>query len=137
MIKGGASASPFFCVDITYSLVYILIMKKYEKDFAEYNALMKRLGSKPKTMNEYIKYREGKTRPNRRGKTVKSPLQVQTYKRPSPEVPSGDGIGVNIPKKQEMQYTGDKLVGIGTMHKSNMIPIFKGEDAEDLARMRR
>ena len=34
-------------------------------------------------------------------------------------------------------YTGTKLIGIATMHKSNMVPIFKIEDAEDIARMRR
>jgi hypothetical protein len=34
-------------------------------------------------------------------------------------------------------YTGDRLIGIATMHKSNMVPVFKKEDAEDIARMRR
>lgn len=34
-------------------------------------------------------------------------------------------------------YTGDKLIGIATMHKSNMVPVFKMEDAQDIARMRR
>lgn len=34
-------------------------------------------------------------------------------------------------------YTGTKLLGIATMHKSNMVPVFKMEDAEDIARMRR
>lgn len=40
-------------------------------------------------------------------------------------------------KPEEKLYTGDKLLGIATMHKSNMVPIFKAEDAEDIARMRR
>jgi len=34
-------------------------------------------------------------------------------------------------------YTGDKMIGIGQLHKSNAIPIFKKSDAEDLAKMRR
>ena len=34
-------------------------------------------------------------------------------------------------------YTGNKLIGIATMHKSNMVPVFRMEDAEDIARMRR
>ena len=34
-------------------------------------------------------------------------------------------------------YTGTKLIGIATMHKSNMVPVFKMEDAQDIARMRR
>jgi hypothetical protein len=40
-------------------------------------------------------------------------------------------------KPEEKIYTGDNLLGIATMHKSNMVPIFKAEDAEDIARMRR
>ena len=30
-----------------------------------------------------------------------------------------------------------QLVGIGTLHKSNAIPIFSDEDAKDLSKMRR
>lgn len=35
------------------------------------------------------------------------------------------------------QYTGTKIKGIGTMHKSNAVPIFSDEEAQDIARMRR
>lgn len=42
------------------------------------------------------------------------------------------------PKKEPMQYSGErKLLGIATMHKSNMVPVFSTEDAEALAEMRR
>ena len=34
-------------------------------------------------------------------------------------------------------YTGSEMIGIGQLHKSNAIPIFKKSDAEDLAKMRR
>lgn len=48
-------------------------------------------------------------------------------------------------KKTPMQYTGErKLVGIATMHKSNLVPVFADEDdktgqkqATELAQMRR
>ena len=39
--------------------------------------------------------------------------------------------------KQTPQYTGDKIVGIGTMHKSNAVPIFSDEEAIDISKMRR
>lgn len=42
---------------------------------------------------------------------------------------------VNV--KQIPQYTGDKIIGIGTMHKSNAVPIFTDEQAKDISRMRR
>ena len=39
--------------------------------------------------------------------------------------------------RRVQQYTGDQIVGIGTMHKSNAVPVFSNEEAEDLAKMRR
>ena len=39
--------------------------------------------------------------------------------------------------KQTPQYTGDKIVGIGTMHKSNAVPIFSDQEAKDISTMRR
>lgn len=39
--------------------------------------------------------------------------------------------------KKPMQYTGDKIVGIGTMHKSNAVPIFSDQEAKDISSMRR
>lgn len=46
--------------------------------------------------------------------------------------PGGDAA-----KKDSPVYTGDKMLGIGQLHKSNAVPVFKQEDAIDLARMRR
>jgi hypothetical protein len=34
-------------------------------------------------------------------------------------------------------YTGDKILGIATMHKSNAVPVFSDEQAKDISRMRR
>ena len=34
-------------------------------------------------------------------------------------------------------YTGNKILGIGTMHKSNAVPIFSDEEAVNIATMRR
>ena len=58
------------------------------------------------------------------------------------EYPSyvGTNTGDITPRREPMQYTGErKLLGIATMHKSNMVPIFadKKEDAKDIASMRR
>lgn len=40
-------------------------------------------------------------------------------------------------KKQANVYTGTNIIGIGTLHKSNAVPIFSEEHAVDLATMRR
>ena len=39
--------------------------------------------------------------------------------------------------KPNPQYTGTKIIGIGTMHKSNAVPIFTDEQAKDISTMRR
>lgn len=51
-----------------------------------------------------------------------------------PSVDSGYGIAV---KKESPKYTGDSMIGIGQLHKSNAVPIFKAEDAIEISRMRR
>jgi hypothetical protein len=34
-------------------------------------------------------------------------------------------------------YTGDKMIGIATLHKSNAVPVFNNMDAVDISNMRR
>ena len=54
--------------------------------------------------------------------------------------PLGNKIAGHGPRKQSMVYSGERqLLGIATMHKSNMVPVFadKKEDAKDIAAMRR
>ena len=40
-------------------------------------------------------------------------------------------------KKKQQTYTGTKMIGIGTLHKSNAVPVFSEEDAVEISRMRR
>lgn len=47
---------------------------------------------------------------------------------------TGEGIASSRPTQQ---YTGTKMKGIGTMHKSNSVPIFSDEEAVAIATMRR
>jgi len=46
------------------------------------------------------------------------------------------GLG-NATLKPAKQYTGTKVKGIATMHKSNAVPVFSDEEAVDISRMRR
>lgn len=48
--------------------------------------------------------------------------------------PSG---GVATKPIQGKVYTGTAMVGIGTLHKSNAVPIFSDQEAKDQAAMRR
>jgi len=49
-------------------------------------------------------------------------------------LPFSGGVCTKAPNKV---YTGTKIKGIGTMHKSNAVPIFSDEEAQDIAKMRR
>lgn len=51
-----------------------------------------------------------------------------------PSFDSGEGVAS---KKDPLMYTGTRLKGIATMHKSNMVPVFSDDEAVDLAKMRR
>ena len=53
---------------------------------------------------------------------------------------TSDRIDGHAPQKERKVYSGERqLLGIATMHKSNMVPVFadKKEDAKDIAEMRR
>lgn len=127
-----------FLLDFNGFFRYIVKMKKQLiKDFNEYNSLMKRVGCNQKTLEEYMAYRSGKMGRTYRKKALKSPTEATSLRRESPKIPSGDTYDTFAAPKREMKYTGDKLIGIATMHKSNAVPVFRKEDAEDIARMRR
>lgn len=77
-----------------------------------------------------------------RAKDMKSNL-ADTYKitlppgRETPYVASRDTGWVACTKSTDKVYTGTKVKGIGTMHKSNAVPIFSDEEAVDISKMRR
>lgn len=57
--------------------------------------------------------------------------------RETPKIPSLPFTGAPCTKKDSPVYTGTKVKGIGTMHKSNAVPIFSDEEAVAIATMRR
>lgn len=52
----------------------------------------------------------------------------------APSLDSGLG---STSYRESPRYTGDSMIGIGQLHKSNAVPVFRKEDAEDQAKMRR
>ena len=57
--------------------------------------------------------------------------------RETPRIASLDTGWVACTKGTDNVYTGTKVKGIGTMHKSNAVPIFSDEEAIDISKMRR
>lgn len=57
--------------------------------------------------------------------------------RDTKHIPSLDtGMG-NATKAEPKVYTGDKVLGIATLHKSNAVPVFNSQEAIDISSMRR
>ena len=57
--------------------------------------------------------------------------------RETAHIPSRDSGWVPCVKHADQAYTGTKVKGIGTMHKSNAVPIFSDQEAQDISKMRR
>jgi hypothetical protein len=75
--------------------------------------------------------------PKSRKKTFEPLTGYLPITRETPKYNSvGTGGGIAAKPEQKI-YTGDKMIGIGTLHKSNAVPVFTTEDAHDLAIMRR
>ena len=66
-----------------------------------------------------------------------SKLQPAVYRRPTIQVDSHKVMPCDIAIKPKMVYTGNKIIGIGTLHKSNAVPVFSQEEAIDISKMRR
>lgn len=64
-------------------------------------------------------------------------FNTKKYVRETPKIASLDTGHYNTFKKTVNKYTGNNMKGIGTLHKSNAVPIFTDEEAKDQASMRR
>jgi hypothetical protein len=75
-----------------------------------------------------------------RAKDIKGTLTV-SFKAPpgreTPKIVSQDTGWVACTTSANQTYTGTKVKGIGTMHKSNAVPIFSDEEAVEISTMRR
>ena len=92
---------------------------------AKHDKWLRKMGCHPdqvnkKKLNEY-----------RNRSLVSSEENVESYK-------LSNNISGFAPKKDKNVYSGSrKLLGIATMHKSNLVPVFDKSDAKELAKMRR
>lgn len=126
-----------------------------QKQHREHNKRMKQIHchSNIMTFNEFVDYVQGNYKPknslNKKSTTNFDWNANLGYRRTSnadnvPSLSSKDSF-TPATKKEAMQYTGErKLIGIATMHKSNMVPVFADDDdktgtkqATEIATMRR
>jgi len=64
-------------------------------------------------------------------------LKIPDGRNTTAHIKSRDSGAGNATLSPAKVYTGTKVKGIATMHKSNAVPIFSDEEAVDIAHMRR
>ncbi len=104
--------------------------KKYKKD--------KMLNFMVMDFDTFVKWRFGKLKykPKNTGNYEPVKTNVETKTKIPSKVDSHDKNA--CAKKEPKVYDGErKLIGIGMLHKSNLVPIFDKEHAVDIAKMRR
>ena len=96
---------------------------------AEHEKFMRKMGVSQEQLEGKLYDKYGKR------KSVNERPDYDTGPRVTSDKIAGHGV-----RKESHTYSGERqLLGIATMHKSNMVPIFadKKEDAKDIASMRR
>jgi len=124
-------------------------LERLQKEHREHTKQMKRNNchSLIMTFDEYVDYVHGRYKPKSQPTATNYDWNASGgYRRDTPYIPSrgSDTMGP-CTVKPRLEYTGERrLVGIATMHKSNMVPIFADDDdktgskqATEIATMRR
>jgi hypothetical protein len=103
--------------------------KKTKKEIAEYEAWLQSIKSMKTSFGRGLKVR-----------VIKNSVPEMSVPpgRETPFYPSLKTVGGSTTKPIHGKvYTGTAMKGIGTLHKSNAVPIFTNEEAIDQANMRR
>lgn len=123
-------------------------LSQFKQDLCAYNKELKQQGrhSERMTLEQYIDFIYGRS-PKTKSKSARfsTSLTADTpppCRRETKHYPSHPFLTkeYSTPKIESKKYSGErKLVGIATMHKSNMVPVFEEDKnyAKDLAHMRR
>jgi hypothetical protein len=117
--------------------------KKGKKKWASAEAKAK-AEALEKSWKDLLKRYEVEQEERKRARTAGSASLSTVYKLSIPagrnttahikSVDTGGGTATMPPPKV---YTGTKVKGIATMHKSNAVPVFSDEEAIDISKMRR
>jgi hypothetical protein len=126
--------------------------EELEQGWRDRNKELKKLELPKETFEQYLEWVYGTGK-----KKIKKEKDRSTYTPPKAQVVekkfnNESGIHKNLSQTEKIKirsedfgcafksptrYTGTKILGIGTMHKSNMVPIFSDEEAKDISKMRR
>lgn len=62
---------------------------------------------------------------------------IPDYSEKSSTIKTSDRVMRIQGKRKANEYSGEYVVGLATLHKSNIVPVGRGQDPEELAKMRR
>ena len=114
------------------SMIYTYQRSKLtKKQRAKREAILKEQRAIKKSLEDRYKGTTLKTSDNWARAAEESRRHREMY----PSLNSGS-LG-DCAKREPQKYTGDLIIGIATMHKSNAVPVLKKEDAEEISKMRR
>lgn len=119
--------------------------EELEGVWRERNKMMKRNGIPTETFDEFIGWVYGrgeKSKPSREPLSIKNTTprvvnQTANINPPKSDTHGNHWVTGTCSTKKIPEYTGTKMLGIGTMHKSNGVPIFSDEEAKQISTMRR
>lgn len=130
--------------------------EELERGWKERNKFLKDLNLPKETFEEYLDFVYGRGKKEKKKEVNESKYSKTSSKakitnsddeksskffhsnQAEKKIPSlGLWVTGPVSSKPAPTYTGEKIIGIGTMHKSNMVPIFSDSEAQDISRMRR
>ena len=120
---------------------------RYTIEWRKHNKAMRRANNHSlqyNTVEDYISYVRGEYKAPVKSRGTYTP--DTSWRRNDPKIPSAMEEAIKAgtfnrgcsggTKKETPKYTGDLIVGIATMHKSNAVPVMRGTDqAKEIARM--
>ena len=122
-------------------------IERYTIEWRKHNKAMRRANNHSlqyNTVDDYISYVRGEYKAPIKSRGTYTP--DTSWRRNDPKIPSAMEEAIKAgtfnrgcsggTKKETPKYTGDLIVGIATMHKSNAVPVMRGTDqAKEIARM--
>lgn len=129
---------------------------EFEQGWKEHNIFLKSINLPKQTFEEYLDWLHGKVVKTHRtksagkeatktytgmGKSIREKACLdETASRAKDQghrAKEAHWVKGPTSSKPAPTYTGTKVIGIATMHKSNLVPIFTDDEAKDVASMRR
>lgn len=116
-------------------------MQKVEVEWKRYNKDMRRKNMHSlqfSTLQEYVDYITGNVKLKKKEFVEYAPSKpfvrhTEEYR----SLKTSDKIPGACSKREKNEYSGDYIIGIATMHKSNLVPVGRGDDPKEYSTMRR